>query len=66
MRIVVRRAALSLDSDLTPDPDLLVRAAQGAVWLADLPLADRLADAAMRARGVEAKRTLFERMHFRG
>jgi DNA-binding CsgD family transcriptional regulator len=51
MRIVVRRAALSLDSDLGPDPDLLVRAAQGAVWLADLPLADRLADAAMRAGG---------------
>ena len=55
MRIVVRRAALSLDSDLTPDPDLLIRAAQGAVWLADLPLADRLADAAIRAgAGAEA------------
>src|SRR5262249_35994301 len=42
-------AALSLDSDLTPDADLLVRAAHGAVWLADLPLADRLAQAAVRA-----------------
>lgn len=51
MRAVVRRAALSLDSDLQPDPDLLVRAAQGAVWLADLPLADRLADAAIGAGG---------------
>jgi DNA-binding CsgD family transcriptional regulator len=50
-RVVVRRAALSLDSDLKLDPDLLVRAAQGAVWLADLPLADRLADAAIRAGG---------------
>jgi DNA-binding CsgD family transcriptional regulator len=30
---------------------LLVRAAQGAVWLADLPLADRLAEAAVRAGG---------------
>jgi DNA-binding CsgD family transcriptional regulator len=50
-RVVVRRAALSLDSDLKPDPDLLVRAAQGAVWLADLPLADRLGDAAIRAGG---------------
>ncbi len=49
IRVVVRRAALSLDSDLTPDPDLLVRAAHGAVWLADLPLADRLAEAATRA-----------------
>jgi DNA-binding CsgD family transcriptional regulator len=40
---------LSLDSDLTPDVDLLVRAAHGAVWLADLALADRLAEAAIRA-----------------
>jgi DNA-binding CsgD family transcriptional regulator len=51
MRTVVRRAALSLDSDLEPDPELLVRATHGAVWLADLPLADRLADAAIRAGG---------------
>jgi DNA-binding CsgD family transcriptional regulator len=49
MRVVVRRATLSLDSDLEPDPDLLVTAAQGATWLADLRLADRLADAAIRA-----------------
>jgi DNA-binding CsgD family transcriptional regulator len=40
---------LSLDSDLAPDAELLVRAAHGAVWLADLPLADRLAEAATRA-----------------
>jgi DNA-binding CsgD family transcriptional regulator len=46
---------LSIDSDLQPDPDLLVRAAQGATWLADLALADRLADAAIRAgAGLEA------------
>lgn len=49
IQVVVRRAALSLDSDRTPDADLLVRAAHGAVWLADLPLADRLAEAAIRA-----------------
>ena len=49
IEVVVRRATLSLDSDLTPDADLLVRAAHGAVWLADLPLADRLAEAAMHA-----------------
>lgn len=49
IQVVVRRATLSLDSDLTPDPDLLVRAAHGAVWLADLPLADRLAEAAVPA-----------------
>ena len=48
---MVRRATLSLDSDLDPDPDLLVKAAQGAVGLPDLPLADRLADAAIRAGG---------------
>ncbi|HET7667998.1 MAG TPA: LuxR C-terminal-related transcriptional regulator, partial [Mycobacterium sp.] len=49
MRVVVRRATLSLDSDLKPDPDLLIKAAHGAVWLADLALADRLAEAAIRA-----------------
>lgn len=46
IRGVVRRATLTLDSDLTPHPDLLVRAAYGAVWLGDLALADRLAEAA--------------------
>ncbi|MGB8791569.1 MAG: helix-turn-helix transcriptional regulator, partial [Mycobacterium sp.] len=49
IQVVVRRATLSLDSDLTPDADLLVRAAHGAVGLADLALADRLAEAAVRA-----------------
>lgn len=47
--VVVRRATLTLDSDVEPDAALLVRAAHGAVWLADLPLADRLAEAAIRA-----------------
>jgi DNA-binding CsgD family transcriptional regulator len=51
MRAVVRRATLSLDSDLEPDSDLLVRAARGAVWLWEFPLADRLAAAAMLAGG---------------
>ena len=61
IRTVVRRATLSLDSDLAPDDDLLVRAAYGAVWLADLPLADRLAEAAIRAgAGPEAN---FVRAH---
>lgn len=49
VRVVVRRATLTLDSDAATDADLLTRAAQGAVWLADLPLADRLAEAAIRA-----------------
>lgn len=56
VRIMVRRATLSLDSDLAPDADLLVKAAQGAIWLADLPLADRMAQAAVRAgAGPEAR-----------
>ncbi|MGX9788097.1 tetratricopeptide repeat protein [Mycobacterium sp. MMS18-G62] len=49
IRAVVRRATLSLESDLPADADLLVRAAHGAVWLGDLHLADRLADAAIHA-----------------
>jgi DNA-binding CsgD family transcriptional regulator len=49
IRVVVRRAALTLDSDLPPDADLLASAAHGAVWLADLPLADRLAEGAIQA-----------------
>ncbi len=48
IRIAVRRATLSMESDLTPDADLLVKAAYGAVWLGDLSLADRLAEAAVR------------------
>jgi DNA-binding CsgD family transcriptional regulator len=49
IRVLVRRATLSLDSDVTPDADLLVRAAHGAVWLGDLHLADRLAEASNRS-----------------
>lgn len=61
VRVMVRRAALALDSDTAPDADLLVGAAHGAVFLADLPLADRLADAALRAgAGAEAQ---FVRAH---
>ena len=51
VRVLVRRGALSLDSDLEPDAELLIRAAQGAIALADLVLADRLAGAAVRAGG---------------
>jgi DNA-binding CsgD family transcriptional regulator len=61
IRAVVRRATLTLDSDLTPDPELLIKAAHGAVWLADLALADRLAEAADHAgAGPEAR---FTRAH---
>jgi hypothetical protein len=51
VRALVRRATLTLDSDLDLDPDLLVRAAEGAVWLIEMPLAKRLAEAAARAGG---------------
>ena len=55
VRTTVRRASLSLESDLPPDPDLLLRAARAATSLADLHLADRLAAAAIRAgAGAEA------------
>ncbi len=49
--MVVRRAMLILDSDLEPDPDLFIRAARGAVWLWEFPLADRLTAAAILAGG---------------
>ena len=49
MRTVVRRATLCVDSDLPPDPELLVTAARGAIQLADLALAQRLAAAAEQA-----------------
>jgi DNA-binding NarL/FixJ family response regulator len=45
----LRCAALMLDSDLTPDPDLLSRAAGRSAQLLDLPLAVRLARAAVAA-----------------
>lgn len=48
---VVRRGTLSLDSDLPPDADVLLNAARGAAWMLDLSLADRLAEAAIRAGG---------------
>ena len=56
IQVVIRRATLTVDSDLPPDVDLLCKAANGAIWLADLSLADRLADAAVRAdAGPEAQ-----------
>ena len=49
VRVVVRRATLVDESDLAPDADLFTRAAHGAVGLGDLLLADRMAQAAVRA-----------------
>jgi DNA-binding CsgD family transcriptional regulator len=61
VRVVVRRGALSLDSDLAPDGDLLLRAARAAISLGDLALADRLAAAAVRAGG--GPEAVFVRAH---
>lgn len=44
----VRRAQLTLDSDLAPDPDLYLDAAQHAMRLLDLDLAERFAAAAAK------------------
>ncbi|WP_053847369.1 LuxR C-terminal-related transcriptional regulator [Streptomyces sp. NRRL B-24085] len=61
----LRRAVLMLDSDLQPDPDLLTAAAESSSYLGDLPLARRLAVAAVRAGGgfgaqaIVANATLF-------
>jgi hypothetical protein len=55
IRIAVRCATLALDSDLDPEPHLLLRAAQYAPWLMDMSLAERLASRSIRAGGgVEA------------
>lgn len=48
VHVIVQRAALSVDSNLPPDPDLLLRGALAAAWLIDLPLAEHLAEAATR------------------
>jgi DNA-binding CsgD family transcriptional regulator len=58
IRMVVRRATLMIDSDLHPDPDLFVRAARGAVWLWEFPLADRLTAAAIHAGGAADARLI--------
>lgn len=55
LQMTVRRATLTIDSDLEPDAELLTSAARGAIWMWNLSLANRLADAAIRAgRDVEA------------
>ncbi|MBV8785696.1 MAG: ATP-binding protein, partial [Mycobacterium sp.] len=43
MQATVRRALLSLESDLDPDPELYLESARHAMTLLDLELADRLA-----------------------
>lgn len=50
----VRRALLTLESDLPPDPELYVEAARHTMTLLDLDLARRLAAAAAEAGSAEA------------
>lgn len=54
MQSTVRRALLTLESDLPADPDLFVDAARFAMTLLDLELADRFATAAVAAGASEA------------
>jgi DNA-binding CsgD family transcriptional regulator len=49
MHATVRRALLSLESDLDPDPELYLESARHAMTLLDLDLADRFATAAAEA-----------------
>jgi len=49
MQATVRRALLSLESDLAPQPELYLESARHAMTLLDLELADRLANAAAQA-----------------
>ena len=55
---VVRRALLTLDSDLPPDPELYVEAARHTMTLLDLDLAERFACAAVQAGSTEATEIL--------
>ena len=47
----LRRAVLTLESDLAPDPELLLAAASSAMQLLDLKLAEALAEHAVAAGG---------------
>lgn len=49
VQATVRRALLSLESDLDPQPELYLESARHAMTLLDLDLADRFATAAARA-----------------
>jgi hypothetical protein len=54
-QMTVRRALLALESDLPPDTALFLQAAQHAMTLLDLELADRFASAAAAAGAPDAR-----------
>ncbi len=63
----LRRALLTMDSDLQPDPVLLTDATRRATELGDLALAERLARAAMAAGGgFEPRLLLGNALHWAG
>ena len=63
----LRRALLTLDSDLPPDPVLLTDAARRATELGDLGLAERIARAAVAAGGgFEPRLLLGNALHWSG
>jgi hypothetical protein len=63
----LRRALLTLESDLPPDPVLLTDAARRATELGDLALAERLARAAVSAGGgFEPRLLLGNALHWSG
>ncbi|HZA09545.1 LuxR C-terminal-related transcriptional regulator [Mycobacterium sp.] len=66
MNATVRRALLTLDSDLEADPELFLDSARYAMTLLDLDLADRLATAAADAGLSEAKTVLAKNMMLLG
>lgn len=51
----IARAVLTLDSDLAPEPALVLRAAEAATRMYDLPLAERLARAAAATEDPSAR-----------
>ncbi|CAN5209983.1 LuxR family transcriptional regulator [soil metagenome] len=57
-QMTVRRALLTLESNLAPDPDLYLAAARHTMTLLDLDLAERLATAAAVAGSADAVKTL--------
>ncbi len=54
MQATVRRALLTLESDLDPDPSLYLESARSAMTLLDLQLAERFASAAAKSGIAEA------------
>ncbi len=66
MQSTVRRALLTLESDLSPSPELFVDAARFAMTLLDLELADRFASAAVTAGSSDAPEVQVMNLVLRG